>query len=102
MLGRRRHSRYLLAQPVEGHLRVREEVTIKKWSGSDVVVLASEPCACNERLTLEVPGPLGRRLHVQVVECRPAVTDEGAILHRCRLAILEAAADCAGPAASEP
>jgi len=52
MLGRRRHSRYLLAQPVEGHLRVREEVTIKKWSGSDVVVLASEPCACNERLTL--------------------------------------------------
>ena len=87
MLGRRRHSRFLLAQPVEGNLRVREEVTIESLTDREAVILSCEPCRASERFTLEVPGPVPRRVNVLVVECRPAVASDGAIRHRCRLSI---------------
>jgi len=87
MLGRRRHSRFLLAQPVEGNLRVREEVAIESLTEHEAVILSSEPCRASERLTLEVPGPVHRRLSVLVEECRPAVAGDGAIRHRCRMTI---------------
>jgi hypothetical protein len=95
-LGRRRHSRYLLAQPVDGSLRVREEVAIEAWDEDEVVILSPEPCRPDERLTLEVPGDAQRRLAVRVSECRPAVAgDDGAIRHRLRLQIERHAAGLA-------
>jgi hypothetical protein len=87
LLGRRRHSRYLLAQPVDGHLRVREEVAIEELTDREVVVLCPEPFWTDERLTLEIPGDLYRRVNVRVSECRPAIVGEGPIRHRCRLLI---------------
>lgn len=86
-LGRRKHSRYLLAQPVDGSLRVREEVAIEAWNEDEVVILSPEPCRPDERLTLEVPGDARRHLAVRVSECRPAVAGDGAIRHRLRLQI---------------
>jgi len=86
-LGRRKHLRFLLAQPVEGNLRVREEVTIESLTDREAVILSCEPCRASERFTLEVSGPLHRRLNVMVAECRPAVVSDGAIRHRCRLTI---------------
>jgi hypothetical protein len=85
--GRRKHSRFLLAQPVEGNLRVREEVTIEEWTDGEVVILSPEPCRAEERLTLEVPGGVRRRFSVKVRESRPAVVRDGPILHRLRLSI---------------
>ena len=87
MLGRRKHSRFLLAEPVDGSLRVREEVTIEHWSEEEVVVLSPEPCPAEERLSLEVPGNLRHRVNVRVSESRPAITDDGSIRHRLRLVI---------------
>jgi len=87
MLGRRRHSRFQLAQPVEGNLRVREEVAIESLTEREAVILSSEPCRASERFTLEVSGPVHRRLNVMVAECRPAVAADGAIRHRCRLSV---------------
>ena len=85
--GRRKHTRYLLSQPVEGRLRVREEVAIEELTEREAVVLCPEPFWTNERLTLEIPGDLYRRVNVKVSECRPAVIGDGPIQHRCRLLI---------------
>lgn len=87
LLGRRKHSRFLLAQPVDGSLLMREEVAIEELKEHEVVILSPEPCRAEERLTLEIPGDLRRRMRVRVSECRPAVTDDGAIRHRVRLVI---------------
>ena len=87
MLGRRKHLRFLLSQPVEGQLRVREEVTIEEWADGEVVVLAPEPCRCDDRFTLEIPEPVHRRVNVKVTDCRPAIAHDGGIRHRCRLSI---------------
>ncbi len=87
LLGRRKHPRFLLAQPVEGNLRVREEVAIEEMTEREAVILSPEPVPTDERLTLEIPGDLFRRVNVRVSECRPAVADDGAIRHRCRLSI---------------
>ena len=88
ILGRRRHSRFLLVQPVEGSLRVREEVAIEALSEDEAVVLSPEPCRSDERLTLEIPGNPPRRVGVRVTECRPMVENDGGIRHRLRLTIV--------------
>lgn len=87
ILGRRKHSRFLLARPVEGRLRVREEVAIEDISDGEVVILSPEPCRADERLTLEIPGDIRRRLSVRVRESRPAVIADGPIRHRLKLTI---------------
>jgi len=87
MLGRRKHSRFLLSERVEGSLRLRDEVVIEKWGEQEVVVLSPEPIRPEERLTLEIPGGLHLRVNVRVSESRPAVTDDGSIRHRLRLVI---------------
>jgi len=87
MLGRRKHLRFLMVEPVDGSLRVREEVAIEHWSEEEIVVLSPEPCRAEERLTLEIPGNLRLRVDVRVSESRPAVTDDGSIRHRLRLVI---------------
>ena len=87
ILGRRKHSRFLLAQPVEGSLRVREDVAIEELTDGEVVILSPEPFRPDERLTLEIPGDSRRRLSVRVRESRPAVVADGPVRHRLRLSI---------------
>jgi hypothetical protein len=87
LLGRRKHSRFLLTQPVDGDLRVREEVAIEEWGESELVILSPEPCRADERLTLEIPGDSRHRLNVTVRESRPAVVADGPIRHRLKLSI---------------
>jgi len=87
MLGRRKHSRFLLAEPVDGSLRLRDEVAIEVWGEEEVVVISPEPIRPDERLTLEIPGDSRLRLSVRVSESRPAVADDGVIRHRVRLSI---------------
>lgn len=93
MLGRRKHPRFLLSEPVNASLRLREEVTIEQWGEREVVVLSPEPIKPEERVALEVPGNSHHRTHLRVLESRPAMTDDSAIRHRLRLAIEDRGAD---------
>lgn len=101
ILGRRKHSRFLLAQPIEGNLRVREEVAIEEWTENEMVILSPEPCRADERLTIELPGDSRRRLIVKVRESRPAVVADGPVRHRLRLAIQHHATDAPRPGRPE-
>lgn len=87
MLGRRKHTRFLLSEPLDAQLRLREEVSIEQWSGKEIVVLSPEPLRPQERVTLEFPGDARRRTIARVSESRPAVAGDGAIRHRVVLAI---------------
>jgi hypothetical protein len=86
MLGRRKHSRFALSEPIDGSLRLREEVAIEQGD-REVIVLSPEPLRPDEKLTLEIPGDPRRRVSVKVSESKPAITGDGAIRHRLRLSI---------------
>jgi hypothetical protein len=85
MLGRRKHSRYLLAQPIEGNVLVRDEVTIETLSEREIVVLSPESCRPRDQVGLEIPGRARHRVNATVAESRPFVAEDGAIRHRLRL-----------------
>ena len=86
-LGRRKQPRFLLSQPVDGSLRVRDEVAIEEWNEGELVILSPEPCRAEERLVLEVPGSTRHRLSVRVCESHPAVVSDGPIRHRLRVSV---------------
>ncbi|MCX6544242.1 MAG: hypothetical protein NTV05_07475 [Acidobacteria bacterium] len=86
-LGRRKHVRFPLAQPIDGSLLVREEVAIEEWNDQHMVVLSPEPCPVGERVTLEIPDDKRRSMNGKVAECRPAVVGDGEIRHRIKLSI---------------
>lgn len=100
-LGRRKHSRFLLSQPVDGNLRVREEVAIEEWSEGEFVILSPEPCRTNERLILEISGSVRKRINVRVRESRPAVVADGPIRHRLRVSIEDQGPDVKKPEGRE-
>ena len=87
MLGRRKHSRYLLAKPVDGSLRIREEVAVEEWQGNELVIMSPEPGHPQERLRIEFPVGSRRHVNVRVIECRPVVLEDEAIRHRLRLLV---------------
>jgi hypothetical protein len=87
MQGRRRHTRYQLAVPLEGKVHVREEIAVERWDGGEVVLLSPEPYRLQERLRIEVPGTSRRRIEARVLESRPTIVDDGVIRHRLRLTI---------------
>jgi hypothetical protein len=87
MNGRRRHPRFLLPEPLDGTLRLREEVAIERWGDGEVEVMAAVPCRPGEKLVLEVTGNGHKPQHLVVRESRPFVAADGAIRHRILLAI---------------
>ncbi len=87
MTSRRKHSRYLLNEPLDGTLRVREEVAIERWSGTEIVVLSAAPSRVAETLTLEFPDGSPRHVAVTVEESRPVVAADGSLRHRLRLQV---------------
>jgi len=95
MLGRRKHSRYLLAEPIEGSVRVREDVTIELLGEREIVILSPEACRPDEHVSLEISGPGRRRVSARVTESRPLVAEDGAIRHRVRLVASSVEADVA-------
>jgi hypothetical protein len=84
--------RYLLAEPVEGSLRVREEVAIESRNGRQFVVVSPTPSRRDDTLTLELPGVDPRHVLVRVVESKPIVVPDGSLRHRL---LLEVRADAA-------
>jgi hypothetical protein len=102
LLGRRKHSRYSLAQPVEGSVRVREEIALQKLTEREAVALAFEACHPDERVTLELPGGALRRVDARVAESRPVVAEHGGIHHRLRLVLNRSVVEAAGAAGLKP
>ena len=87
ILGRRKHSRYLLARHIEGTLRLRDEVAIETLTEREIVVLSPELCRPDELVTLEFPGGALRRICARVAESRPIAVEDGSIRHRLRLVL---------------
>jgi hypothetical protein len=87
MTGRRRYPRFQLAAPLEGSLRVREEVAIEHWGLDEIELDSAVPCGAGEELVLEVPGNGVGQFLVTVLDSRPFVSEEGAIRHRVRMRI---------------
>jgi hypothetical protein len=87
MLGRRKHSRYLLARPIDAIVRVRDEVLIELLDERELVVLGPEACRPDEQVSLEIPDRVHTRVHARVAESRPVVAEDGAIRHRMRLVV---------------
>jgi hypothetical protein len=96
MIGRRRHERYRLNEPMGGTLRLREEVAIERWDAGEIVVLSTAASRPDERLTLELPAGRPRKVEVNVLESRPVVAPDGSLRHRIRLAVERKAARGAG------
>ncbi len=88
MSGRRRHPRFLLPNPVEALLRLREEVTVERWDASEIEVLAPAPCRRGEHLVLEVAGGNGQRpVGVTVRDSRVSAGAGDALRYRVLLAV---------------
>lgn len=98
MLGRRKHSRFLLAQPIEGNLRLREEVAVEELNDHEVVLLSPEACRPQELVIVELAGHVRHRVNARVAESRPAMSDDGVIRHRLRLVIEERIGSLSRPA----
>jgi hypothetical protein len=77
--------RYVLTEPIEGTLRVREEVSIESRNERQIVVLSPAPARPEDVLTLELPGVEPRHLRVAVAESRPTVAPDGSLRHRLLL-----------------
>lgn len=87
MTNRRRHARYQLTEPIDGSMRVREEVAIESWDDRQVVVLSSTPSRPEDMLTLELPGVDPRHVVVKVAQSKPIVAPDGSLRHRLLLAV---------------
>ena len=85
MLGRRSHERFSVAPPVEGTLRVFQDVLIHRSHEGDLIAFAREAGVVGELLALDEAG---EGTIVRVVESRPVVM-EGAVRHRLRLELYE-------------
>lgn len=99
LLGRRKHSRYLLAQPIDGRVQVRDEVTVELLDRGEIVALAAESCRPDEHVVLEILGNGRQRISARVLESKPVVAEDGVIRHRVRLAPV--AAHAPGPVVGE-
>jgi hypothetical protein len=85
MTGRRRHTRFVLAAPVDGSLRIREDVLIERWGDGEVEAVSTVPCKPNEELTLEVSDDDVDPVTVTVRDSRPIVTADDSVRYRLRL-----------------
>jgi hypothetical protein len=88
MRGKRRDPRFALTAPLEGSLRVPDDVIVERWNGSEVWVVSTGPARVDEVMTLDVAGSGPQlTLTVRVVESAPVLID-GVVRHGLRLAIL--------------
>lgn len=87
MSGRRRHPRFLLPEPVEALLRVRDEVMVERWDAQEIEILSPVPCRRGDRLMLEVAGNGRRPVEVVVVDSRVSVGPGDILRYRVRLTV---------------
>ena len=88
MRGKRRDPRFALTVPLEGSLRVPDDVIVERRSESEVWVVTAHPARVDEVMTLDIAGPESPvTVQVRVVESVPVMVD-GVVRHGLRLAIV--------------
>ena len=91
MSGRRSHPRFTVATPWDGAVRVLRDVVISRIGPHELLAVSQSPGLVGEEMSLDVTGggaSLGVR--VKVIESAPILFN-GAVRHRIRLALLDAA-----------
>jgi hypothetical protein len=85
MSGRRSHSRFVVANPWEGAVRVLRDVVVNRTDRNELLAVSHAPGIVGEGMSLDLMGGgLMMALRVRVIESRPVVVD-GAVRHRIRL-----------------
>ncbi len=85
MQDRRRSARFSLSYPLEGTLKLLEEVLVEQYVENEMAVLASMPAKPGELMVIDrVIASNGSLLDVRVTESRPAIV-EGTLKHRLTL-----------------
>lgn len=91
MSGRRSHPRFAVATPWDGAMRVLRDVVIHRTESGELQAVSQHAAIAGEEMTLDLMGAgttIG--LRVRVIDSRPVMID-GAVRHRIRLSLLNAA-----------
>lgn len=101
MSGRRSHSRFTVAAPWDGALRVLRDVVIDRTSRDELLAVSHVPGVAGEEMSLDLMGSgMTLALRVKVIESRPVIL-EGSVRHRIRLELVDAASELPVEAGSE-
>jgi hypothetical protein len=89
MSGRRSHSRFVVANPWDGAVRVLRDVVVDRTDRNELLAVSHVPGIAGEEMTLDlIGGGVVLALQVKVIESRPVIVD-GSVRHRVRLDILD-------------
>lgn len=89
MQDRRRSARFSLGRPLEGTLKLLEEVLVERYVENEMTVLATMPAKPTESMVIDrVIASNGALLDVRVAGSEPAIMD-GILRHRLTLRIDE-------------
>jgi hypothetical protein len=105
MSGRRSHTRFLVASPWSGVVRMLRDAVVDRSEGDELLAITHTAAVIGEELSLDLMGA-GQNVavKVRVIESRPVIV-EGTVRHRVRLALpataLQPAADGFEPAAQD-
>lgn len=87
MTGRRSHTRFVVASPWSGVIRVLRDAVVNRTDRNELLAITHTAAVAGEELTLDLmSGGQDVAIKVQVLESRPVMVD-GAVRHRVRLAL---------------
>ena len=97
MSGRRSHSRFAVATPWNGTIRVLRDVLVNRSSGDELMAISHNAAITGEEMSLGlVAAGASLDLRVRVLESRPVIID-GNVRHRIRLAVVAPAVRVESP-----
>lgn len=87
MSGRRSHTRFVVASPWSGVIRVLRDAVVNRTDRNEFLAITHTAAVAGEELSLDfMSGGQNLKTKVQVIESRPVMID-GAVRHRVRLAL---------------
>jgi hypothetical protein len=87
MSGRRSHTRFAVASPWSGVIRVLRDAVVNRSERNELLAITHTAAVAGEELSLDLmSGGESVAVKVQVLESRPVMVD-GAVRHRVRLAL---------------
>ena len=90
MSGRRSHSRFAVAIPWSGAIRILRDVVIDRTERDELLAVSNAAAVVGEVLSLDlIGGGKNVAFKVRVIDSRPVIID-GTVRHRVRLALPEA------------
>lgn len=105
MTGRRSHTRFVIASPWSGVVRILRDAVVDRTDRDELLAITHSAAVIGEELSVNLMGA-GQNVAVtvRVIESRPVIVD-GTVRHRVRLAlpvaVVEASADGSDGTASD-